>query len=909
MDIIRKTVVTYAQVLLVLLAFALMVVLSYWFASNVERDHLRRDAETALYYTEIIIKHDLQRLEDIKEHIINMQIAESGFGLLMNGDLEIIIHPDSTFLGKNLNDMDIGISIFADDLKHGLKISERHAMNYKNEKSVVFFRQLENGWYLGIVAPEEKYYQSTKNMAIFLTIVSIVLASILSILLIRNIRMREKAKRHLEAQNHWHESILDAIPFFVSVQDLDAKWTFINKPLETFFGKNRKELIGLHCHNWGVSICRTNDCAITCAKRGQMRTFFSQNGASYQVDVEILKDLKGKVAGYIEVIQDITKMEQMAKMEAESANRAKSAFLAKMSHEIRTPMNAIMGITEIQLQKETLEPEIKEALVMIHNSSNLLLGIINDLLDLSKIEAKKLEIVPVKYEIASLINDTVQLNIRQVESKPIEFKLSIDENIPSELFGDELRVKQILNNILSNAFKYTERGEISMSVSAEKSKGKNSEVTLVFRISDTGQGMTQEQTSKLFTSEYVRFNLEANRSVEGTGLGMNITQHLIKIMNGKIFVDSKLGKGTEFMIRLPQKTAGVNVLGKKMSENLQKFRISSSSQMKKIQIIRDPMPYGKVLAVDDVESNLYVIKHLLIPYNLSIETVMSGFEAIKKIKSGKVYDIIFMDHMMPKMDGIEAVKIIRELGYTSPIVALTANALTEQAKIFLANGFDDFVSKPIDIRQLNSVLNKLIRDKHSPEVVAKERMEKSAKAGQDASTENLTLLSLFAKDAKDALLVFESTLKNIANASDEDLHLFTIKAHTMKSAFANIGESAYSQMALVLEQAGKEQDRNAIALQTQNIIDVLQKIIAEIETETEKKPHIKKEDTAYLRKQLKIISNACADYDIEAANAAIANLRKKPWTKETEAFIEKIFEHILLSDFEEAGALANDWGV
>jgi signal transduction histidine kinase/CheY-like chemotaxis protein/PAS domain-containing protein len=593
-------------------------------------------------------------------------------------------------------------------------------------------------------------------------------------------------------------------------------------------------------------------------------------------------------------------------------SKAKDEFLSKISHEIRTPMNAILGITEIQLQDETLPAGTRDSLNVIHNSGDSLLRIINDLLDLSKIEAKKLEIVPGKYEIASLISDSTQLNIMRIESKPIEFKLNVDENIPSELIGDELRIKQILNNILSNAFKYTDNGEVTLSVSSKKNQSENSEIMLIFKVSDTGQGMTKEQTNKIF-DEYFRFNIGTNHLVEGTGLGMTITRNLVYLMGGEILVESEFGKGSTFTVILPQKVIGTEILGNEMAENLRKFRVSGSSQMKKMQIVRDSMPYGKVLIVDDVESNLYVAKRLLAPYDLSLEAVMSGFEAIDKIKSGKVYDIVFMDHMMPKMDGIEAVKIIRGLGYSSTIVALTANAIVGQAEMFLKNGFDDFISKPIDIIQLDNVLNKFIRDKQTPEAIKDAQKNKSERADSAPRTFAIdaALLSIFAKDTKKSLLILEETLKNIAKATDEDLRLFTVHAHAMKSNLANIGEKEVSELAFSLEKAGKKRNKGFIQAKVPRLIDALQEMIQKIEKETEKntKKTIEKieENTAHLLEQLKIIGDACIKYDTRTANSTLAELKKLQWASETEETLDTIAEHLLRSDFEEVSAIVSNY--
>jgi len=398
------------------------------------------------------------------------------------------------------------------------------------------------------------------------------------------------------------------------------------------------------------------------------------------------------------------------------ANRVKTNFLAKMSHEIRSPMNVILGITEMQMEKKNLPPDTTIALDKIHNSGYMLLNIINDILDLSKIEAGKMELAPVTYDVAGMINDTVQINVIRFDTKPVHFILKVDENIPSTLFGDALRVKQILNNILSNAFKYTDKGEVILSISAEPSEP-GGPVTLILSVNDTGHGMTQDQLDRLF-DDYTRFNTDAKRQIEGTGLGMGITKHFIDMMKGEITVKSEPGRGTEFIIRLPQGYVDSGVLGKEGTKNLQQLCAGREVKQKlTAEIVREYMPYGKVLIVDDMEPNLYVIDMLLSPYGLLITTATSGQQAIEKIKSGFVYDIIFMDYYMPEMDGTEAAKIIRGLGYKNPIVALTANALVGQKKFFLENGFDEFISKPIDIRQLDTTLNKFVRDRYPAETV------------------------------------------------------------------------------------------------------------------------------------------------------------------------------------------------
>ncbi|MDR2965794.1 MAG: response regulator [Treponema sp.] len=714
----------------------------------------------------------------------------------------------------------------------------------------------------------------------------------------------EETMAKIEEDAHWYKSILDAIPLPVSVTDAAMNWTFANKAVEVFLDKKREDIYGQPCSNWMSGICNTDECGAACAKRGEKRTFFNHHDSSYQVDVEILHDLMGEISGFIEVVQDITNVKQLAKQQAESemTSRAKSAFLANMSHEIRTPMNAILGITEILLQNENLPDKTLEGLDKIRRSCDLLIGIINDILDFSKIEAGKIDIIPAQYSIASLINDAIHLNMMRMGNKPIEFEIQVDENIPAKLIGDELRIKQILNNLLSNAFKYTDKGKVSLlATTGPTTEG----VTLVFAIIDTGRGLTSEQISKLF-DEYSRFNEEHTRTIEGTGLGLAITNRLLELMDGKIYVESEPGKGSKFIIRLPQGTVDEEVLGKDMVENLQQFRVGRyMANEKRAKVIRDPMPYGKVLVVDDVETNHYVVDGLLKPYGLHLESVMSGLEAIEQIKSGKVYDIVFMDHMMPVMDGMEATKQIRDLGYTAPIVALTANAVVGQADIFLQNGFDDFISKPIDIYNLNSVLNIFIRDKQPPEVIeaARKQMGATEADNKDSNAEMSSLLKeSFIKDANKAVKTLEDICQGEADITDKDLKNFTISVHGMKSSLRNIGELELSELAYNLEQAGKEQNTAQIKESTPEFINKLRGLLDKFKPEQEAGGT---DDIAYLQKQLLSIQEMCADYDRKGVLDILAEMEN--CSNESKVILNTIMEYVQHSDFEKAEKEASDF--
>jgi signal transduction histidine kinase/CheY-like chemotaxis protein len=415
------------------------------------------------------------------------------------------------------------------------------------------------------------------------------------------------------------------------------------------------------------------------------------------------------------IVRPFKQVQELA-LVAKSASEAKSRFLANMSHEMRTPLNAIIGFAELELGKEnddSIKSETWINMEKIYSSGMNLLGLINDILDISKIESGKFELVPVNYDMPSLINDTVALNIVRIGSKPIDFKLDIDENLPARLFGDDLRIKQILNNLLSNAFKYTMEGEVKLKIRCERdAEG----VWMSCSVSDTGMGIRGEDIDKLF-GEYNQVDTGSSRHIEGTGLGLAITKRLVEMMRGNIYVKSEYGKGTTFMVRLFQGFAGDGLIGKEVAANLAEFRYTIARQDRNRQIVRRHIPYAKILVVDDVATNLDLARGIMKPYGMTVDCVNSGQAAIERIRTGTpTYNAIFMDHMMPGMDGIEAVRIIRneidsDYARTVPIIALTANAIIGNDKMFYDNGFQDFLTKPIDIMKMNEVIDRWVRDK------------------------------------------------------------------------------------------------------------------------------------------------------------------------------------------------------
>ena len=468
---------------------------------------------------------------------------------------------------------------------------------------------------------------------------------------------------------------------------------------------------------------------------------------------------------------------------------AKSRFLARMSHEIRTPISAVLGISEIQLQDTSLPPHLEESFAKIYGSAHTLLGIVNDILDLSKIESGKMSVINEEYEVANLINDVINLNMVYLSDKDIDFRVHVDENLPKRLYGDEIRIKQILNNLLSNAFKYTNEGFVEFSVSMEDSAEEDS-VFLAITIRDTGYGMTPDQLEALH-SEYNRFHEKELRDVVGTGLGMPITFSLVAFMDASLDISSEVGDGTTLFLKIPQETVGAEVIGAEAAQTLADFKAGVKAKVIKFE--RKPMPYGKVLVVDDVDTNLFVSKGLLALYKLQIETCRGGREAIEKIENGKVYDIIFLDHMMPDLDGIQTMKILRVMDYNHPIIALTANALIGQADEYLQNGFDGVVSKPIQTLQLNEVLNKYIGDKYPDEEVAAEDIYNEAvELNEEAELDEYLLTPEIQEQIRADFVETQTDAfgEVVQHINEGDLKMASHVAHTLRGHAGLMSEHA-----------------------------------------------------------------------------------------------------------------------
>ena len=396
---------------------------------------------------------------------------------------------------------------------------------------------------------------------------------------------------------------------------------------------------------------------------------------------------------------------------AQSASKAKTVFLANMSHEIRTPLNAILGFSELNLLDRG-EKKDRLTLRKIYNSASHLLGIINDILDITKIESGKLTLYPKEYNLPSLLNDAITLNTVRIGSKPVTFRLDLDEALPSRLYGDELRIRQILNNLLSNAFKYTREGTVTFTVSFAGTVENDKEILLRFEVADTGIGVKTENAEKIF-SRYDQGGALEHRDIEGTGLGLNISRQLAELMGGSINAKSEYGKGSIFTVTIRQAVIQQNPIGKEIVLALKNF--TYKNRKLEIENFRRPqMPKARVLVVDDVLSNLEVARGFLALYGMTVDCAQNGAEAIKVLReNAALYDLVFMDHMMPDINGLEVLGTLRsEIGgvYAGslPVIALSANAMIGSREFFLEMGFQDFLPKPIDALDLDKILKKWI---------------------------------------------------------------------------------------------------------------------------------------------------------------------------------------------------------
>ena len=598
---------------------------------------------------------------------------------------------------------------------------------------------------------------------------------------------------------------------------------------------------------------------------------------------------------------------------AQAASKAKSDFLSNMSHEIRTPINAVLGLNEMII-RESDDPTIKKYAVDIENAGKSLLSIVNDILDFSKIEAGKMEIVPANYHLSSMVNDLVNMIAKRAKDKNLALNIDIDKNIPNLLFGDDVRIKQCILNILTNAVKYTKEGSVTMRLSFKKTS--ENHIDLTVHVIDTGIGIKTEDLPKLFTA-FQRIEENKNRTIEGTGLGMNIVKNLLSLMGTKLEVTSEYGKGSDFSFTVRQRVVEWEPVGD--------FNDSYEKSLAELAEYKESLhaPEAKILVVDDTELNLTVVKGLLKQTGIQIETAMSGQATIELVTKHK-YDMIFLDHRMPGMDGIETFNTMKELATNQnkdvPCIALTANAVSGAKEMYLEAGFTDYLAKPIESKKLEAMLIKYL-----PAQLVERCTEdvQEIPAQSELSPECHAVKERFAGvtgiDMKDALKytgdadILEQTLYEFYGAIDakadeieryvaeKDWRNYTVLVHALKSSARLIGAKELSEKARYLEQCGDKDNEDEIMAKTPELLAIFRSYKAHLAALCEQNDDDSQKEEMPIAQYLEAVSNIadCVSvFDYDTADQIISMMKDYKIPSEKKAHFKALAEAVSAVDQE-----------
>ena len=514
------------------------------------------------------------------------------------------------------------------------------------------------------------------------------------------------------------------------------------------------------------------------------------------------------IAGNTESSQSMLRLIERKKSEAEAANNAKSAFLANMSHEIRTPINTILGLDEMIL-RECNDEKILNYAKNIKNASNMLLSLVNDILDFSKIENGKMEIIPDEYSLFSMLNELVTITELRAKNKGLQFYTDFSPELPCSLYGDEIRIKQVITNLLINAVKYTKDGSITFKIAHKEITDKK--IKLLIEIIDTGIGIKPEDISKLF-NKFERIEENKNRNIEGSGLGINITENLLNMMGSHLIVNSEYNVGSSFSFELEQDVidntpiSNISYFDEKVRQNIPTTFIAEQVN---------------ILIVDDNEMNLFIAKELLKHTQMKISTATSGAKCLE-MAHDKLFTLILMDHMMPDLDGIKTLELLRadntSASQNIPVIALTANAIHGAKDFYLNAGFADYLTKPIESKKLENTLLKFI-DNKLVTFVSRNNSDSTTKYHQEEETQHIDiqtgisytynkenymeLLKMFDEKSTSR---FNEIVSIIEKCNEDNCKNYTIAVHSLKNTAAMIGAKQLSEIALKLELAARKND-------------------------------------------------------------------------------------------------------
>ena len=618
------------------------------------------------------------------------------------------------------------------------------------------------------------------------------------------------------------------------------------------------------------------------------------------------------IISFVNTINNILNMEK-EKQEALISNETKGKFLANMSHEIRTPINAVLGM-DAMILRECQDESIREYALNIQNAGQTLLSLVNDILDFSKIESGKMEIIPVEYDFSSMIHDVANMIIMRAKDKGLQMNLTVDSTLPYKVYGDEVRIRQVLANLLTNAVKYTKEGSIGLTVNGKR---EGEDILLSFTVEDTGIGIKPEDIQKLF-ARFERIEEERNRNIEGTGLGMSITLQLLKLMDGELQVESKYGVGTKFSFEIRQKIMVDEPIGN-LEERIKSLSVEYTYEAAFIA------PNAHILVVDDNAINRKVFRNLLKQTKVRVDEAESGMECLELIKQ-KHYHLIFLDHMMPGLDGVETLRHMKEMDEypckATPVIALTANAICGAREMYLKEGFDEFLSKPIQPIKLE----KLIKEWLPRELVLQgtQVVEEETDGVDLPKIDGIDWNSALAHLPDKELLMqtiydFYSTLTGEADylqncyenldSDDTMLDSYRIKVHAMKSSAALIGMSELSEKAKTLELAAKDGNTELIYKDTEAFLTEWRAYKAKLAvciTETDRE---EVEDFSVIKEKLDLLKNAMDMMDIDMADEMMKELRGYQYAETINEKMESLGAAVVNLDVEEANKIITEMEV